>query len=54
MNKTLGASSLALFGSGQAGEDSAVVRPMTPVKGVPGLYVTNFSVVSIHLPYFQF
>jgi len=26
-------------GSGQAGEDSLVVRPMTPAKGVPSLQV---------------
>jgi hypothetical protein len=35
---TLGAPSLARVGSGQAGEDSSSVRPITPGKGVPGLY----------------
>jgi hypothetical protein len=34
----LGAPSLARVGSGQAGEDSSRVRPITPGKGVPGLY----------------
>jgi hypothetical protein len=45
MNKTLGASAFALFGSGQAGEDSSDVLPMTPTKGAPGSYVFNFSVI---------
>ena len=34
---TLGAPSGGRGGSGQAGEDSSVVRPMTPVNGVPSL-----------------
>jgi hypothetical protein len=38
MNSTLGAPSLARSGSGQAGSDWSTVRPMTPVKAVPGLY----------------
>jgi hypothetical protein len=35
----LGAPSAGRGGSGQAGDDSSIVRPMTPVNGVPSLYV---------------
>ena len=32
----------ARTGSGQAGDDSATVRPSLPVNAVPGLYSTRF------------
>jgi hypothetical protein len=38
MNNTLGVPSFALSGCGHAGDDTSNVRPMTPVKAVPGLY----------------
>src|SRR5208283_1514318 len=38
MNSTLGAPSPARSGSGQAGDDTSNVRPITPGKAVPGLY----------------
>jgi hypothetical protein len=38
MNSTFGAPALARNGSGQAGSDTSNVRPMTPLKAVPGLY----------------
>lgn len=37
----LGVPSLARVGSGQAGDDSEIVRPITPGKVVPCLYSIN-------------
>ena len=44
---TLGALSLARIGSGQAGSDSATVRPITPGKVVPCLYSVKAMIFSI-------
>src|SRR5262245_47777904 len=38
MNKTFGAPSRARSGCGHAGDETSKVRPMTPLKAVPGLY----------------
>src|SRR4030095_5358478 len=47
MNSTLGAPSFARNGSGQAGSGPSKVRPMTPLKAVPGLY--SFSAIKFLL-----
>src|SRR5690242_15563796 len=41
MNRTFGAPAFARSGAGQAGVDSAIVRPRIPGKAVPGLYSRN-------------
>src|SRR5262245_15180234 len=38
MKRTLGAPGFGRMGSGQAGEESSIVRPMRPGNAVPGLY----------------
>jgi hypothetical protein len=52
MNKTLGAPSLARKGSGQAGEETSNVRPITPLNALPGLY--SFNAIKTLLSYSSF
>src|SRR5580765_5943895 len=48
MKRMLGAPSFARRGSGQAWLDTSNVRPMTPVKAVPGLYSLSAMSSSFH------
>src|SRR4029079_6792226 len=41
MNKTFGDPDLARTGRGHAGDDSPIVRPVTPGNAVPGSYSLN-------------
>src|SRR6266536_5828272 len=47
MNNTLGAPSFARNGSGQAGDETSKVRPMTPLNAVPGLYSLSAMILSL-------
>ncbi len=42
---TFGAPSFVRKGSGQAGDDSDTVRPMTPGKVAPGLYSSKSDIL---------
>src|SRR5271157_3515154 len=54
INNTLGAPSPARSGSGQAGDDTSNVRPITPGKAVPGLYSLSPIVLSSFFGCLQF